>query len=278
MPLLLVEHLNMSVADEKASFDFYNALGCVLVTGRDNKTMHVNCGGMTQFHLPHDDGRRDLWKGEIEMGYGNQEELTNTLAKLVALQYKPEQVLGSETSRVVGPNGNLFVLKHIDKSINIPGTKRLTADAPDCWLQSVVVEVPTGSTSKISKFYKTVFHIPDQQTGVCPVSRLPFISILTAYGQAITFKESHAPKQSSDCEHIAIYISDFESVFDNALEKNLIFVNERFAHLDWATTKEEALGCNQFRVIDIVDEDGNTIVKLEHEIRNTSHPSCPIPI
>eukprot|EP01060_Flectonema_neradi_P001043 TRINITY_DN10617_c0_g1_i1.p1 TRINITY_DN10617_c0_g1~~TRINITY_DN10617_c0_g1_i1.p1 ORF type:complete len:297 (+),score=61.11 TRINITY_DN10617_c0_g1_i1:47-892(+) len=279
MPLLLIEHLNMSVSDEKVSLDFYSALGCVLVTGRVNKTMHVNCGGMTQFHLPNDEGRTDLWKGDIELGYGSSEAHAESISKLVTLGYKPTTV-DANCSSVVGPDGNVFILKFdpAATTLNVEGAKRLAAGSPDSWIQNIVVEVPVGSSPKISKFYNDVLLMADQKSGLCPRTKLPFISVMSSYGQALRFQESETPKQTNDHEHCAIYISDFEATFDEAAKRGLVFVNERFRHIDWASTKEEALECNQFRLINIVDEDGCTIVKVEHEIRNTSHPGCPLPV
>ena len=69
-PLLLLEHLNLTVADKDVAIAFYvDGLGCQLNSKTNNERItHVNFG-LSQFHLPHSSApdTAQTWAGVIHL-------------------------------------------------------------------------------------------------------------------------------------------------------------------------------------------------------------------
>ena len=150
----------------------------------------------------------------------------------------------------------------------------------------VELECQPGTAQGIAAFYTEVFGAPTTTDGGTSSG---FESCHVFVGdevapQEIRFVENPAAPSKRDYEereskayHIAVYVGveDFQGVFDKAAEKGLVWVNPRFV-ADSAVSWEEALRQQQFRIRDIMDVNGELLLQLEHEVRSTAHPSCPL--
>lgn len=72
--------------------------------------------------------------------------------------------------------------------------------------------------------------------------------------------------------HACIYIPNFQQSYNALKERDLIWTNPRFTHLDSCDTWEEAYASRTFRFKDVVDiRTGEKILELEHETRPMLH-------
>ena len=72
--------------------------------------------------------------------------------------------------------------------------------------------------------------------------------------------------------HICVYAADFEGLYHRLKDRNLIWTNPRFTHLDSCDTWEEAVASRTLRFKDIIDlETGEKLIELEHETRPLRH-------
>lgn len=69
--------------------------------------------------------------------------------------------------------------------------------------------------------------------------------------------------------HACLYVSNFAQLYDTLPT----FTNPRFKHLDTCDTIQEALDSRTFRFKNVVSEDGNSVLELEHEVRMLRHKS-----
>ena len=106
-------------------------------------------------------------------------------------------------------------------------------------------------------------------------------------GQEIVFRESLVaePYDAYDTVefkdfHIAIYVQDLEAAFKRCEALGLVWINPRyqgFPLFDKVDTLEKAKESSQFRIKKIVDPSTcEEMLFFEHEIRDLSHPSCPL--
>jgi len=72
--------------------------------------------------------------------------------------------------------------------------------------------------------------------------------------------------------HACVYIPNFRQTYDTLKERNLIWTNPRFTHLDSCDTWEEAYASRTFRFKDMLNiRTGEKILELEHETRPMMH-------
>jgi len=72
--------------------------------------------------------------------------------------------------------------------------------------------------------------------------------------------------------HACIYIPNFQQSYNALKERDLIWTNPRFTHLDSCDTWEEAYASRTFRFKDVLDiRTGEKILELEHETRPMLH-------
>ena len=64
--LLLLEHVNVCSEDREATEAFFAEIGCAADRTRPaNRSLHMNCGPLTQFHF--DSGPPSPWRGVVEV-------------------------------------------------------------------------------------------------------------------------------------------------------------------------------------------------------------------
>eukprot|EP00929_Paragymnodinium_shiwhaense_P077720 TRINITY_DN40070_c0_g1_i1.p1 TRINITY_DN40070_c0_g1~~TRINITY_DN40070_c0_g1_i1.p1 ORF type:complete len:429 (+),score=77.03 TRINITY_DN40070_c0_g1_i1:143-1288(+) len=291
--ILLLEHLNLNVMDRDVAEAFYEALGCVADPTRPkNKTLHLHCGALTQFHTPAPNNEvyiaeegAQRWRGEVELLYADDSSLQAAVERLRKLPFKADvsDPANGET-RVSCPYGGEYILRTTEASrsgkmapsASADGTvlRRPNSEASTCiGMGSVTMRVPSGTAAAAADFYNTLLGCGTKQVsdGCWDVMAGP-----GGDSQHLRLVEAADAVTEDTGEHVAIYVGDYEGCFNRLLEQNLIYVNPRFVHLDKSTTLEEALDYKTFRFRDVVDlATGKVLFQLEHEVRTTMHKSCP---
>jgi len=293
--LLLLEHLNLNVLSTEVAMRFYEALGCRRDARRTmTKTLHNNCGALTQFHTPSPDNEAFIagsgaqrWRGDIELLYASHADADAAAARARALLEDAsfagtklavnDGVEGSEFL-IIGPYGNRFLLRvaepHRQSALRPDSGARPGSENCSCvGLGGVTLQVPPRTAERGARFYADVlgFAVREVDAG-----RWAILGGPGGESQRFVLEEVSDASGEELGEHVAIYIGDFVGCFERLLERGLIFVNPRFEHLDKSRTVEEALHYNCFRFKDIVDPaSGEKLFELEHEVRCTDHKSCP---
>ncbi|CAE7621613.1 unnamed protein product [Symbiodinium sp. CCMP2456] len=291
--LLLIEHLNLNVLSTQVALEFYEALGCCRDARRPmNKTLHSNCGSLTQFHTPSPENEAYIagdgaqtWRGHVELLYDSLDSLQAAATRVAQLREKAEF---QGTSLAVGDwndeqqglwasdaYGNKFALRVASNGVAAAMSVGIRPGTEDCkvlGIGSVTLQVPPGTAERGAKFYAELLGFS--------MTREPGAWALLGGPQSAQRLrlEEHAGCSGQELgEHLAIYIQDFDACFERLLQRGLIWVNPRFVHLDKSTNLDEARKYNCFRFKDIVDlETGEKLFELEHEVRSTGHKSCPL--
>lgn len=295
--LLLIEHLNLNVMSTDVALQFYTALGCVRDERRSmKKTLHSNCGALTQFHTPSPENEAFIagsgaqrWRGVVELLYKDGAQRQAAVDRIEALkgsQVFQETLLNIEHGldgdiNVTGPYGNAFILRTTSLSretaLGETSGQRPGSESSTCiGMGSVSLQVPPGTAARGARFYSEVlgFNTKEISPECWAIMGGP-----NGDSQQLILEETAGSTGKEIGEHIAIYIGDFTGCFDRLQSRGLIFVNPRFEHLDKSTTVDEALHYNCFRFKDITDlESGEKLFELEHEVRSTCHKSCPLKV
>jgi len=146
-----------------------------------------------------------------------------------------------------------------------------------------------NTAQKIANFYETIFDATTfvkQQVQGDELTAVAYICIgeidptnTQKAEQYLIFRETLSDFPPTDGHHIALYIGthdtkNFEKAFCRAHNKGLLSTNWR-DKVD-VFDLEGARSQSQFRIQDILDlETGETIFKLEHELRSITHPTWP---
>eukprot|EP00435_Cladocopium_sp_Y103_P031568 s550_g8.t1 len=271
--VLLIEHLNLNVSSTQVALEFYEALGCCRDARRPmGKTLHSNCGALTQFHTPSPDNEAYIadagpqqWRGVISVAYAGRTELQEAVQRLEQLKsqehFRDTQLeVGdwqeeSQELLLRGPYGNRFRLHVASAPLALalgrdrggrPG--RPGSEGSCCvGMDSLTLEVPVGTAERAAQFYKEVLGCQ-----VASSDEHPGVRAGPELQQSLRFQEVEGSTGAELGEHMAIYVADFEGCFQRLLDRGLIWVNPRFVHLDKSTTLEEALHYSCFRFKDVV--------------------------
>jgi catechol-2,3-dioxygenase len=137
-------------------------------------------------------------------------------------------------------------------------------------IRYVEIACRKGTIDSIAKFYEELLG--------CHVTRkyeLGLVIVCVGPGVHLTFVENEQLTENSmkrmEGVHVCIYIPNFQRTYLLLKERNLIWTNPRFLHLDSCDTWEECVSSRTFRFKDIIDETGNKILELEHETRPMLH-------
>eukprot|EP01120_Amphizonella_sp_Union-15-10_P012969 TRINITY_DN591_c0_g1_i1.p1 TRINITY_DN591_c0_g1~~TRINITY_DN591_c0_g1_i1.p1 ORF type:complete len:305 (+),score=49.33 TRINITY_DN591_c0_g1_i1:71-985(+) len=176
------------------------------------------------------------------------------------IEYLPPGQAPLKFLSVTGPWGNQFRI-YENKTLKMIG---------DLGIPYLEVLCPVGTASKIVQFYKKYFGAIGTLEKQGSVGR-----IRVGPWQQIIYRETSETIAAYTGWHVAIYVTDFSSIYNKFLSENLIFHQTRFP--DRYTNLEEALSWRQFRTCDFVD-DGKVIFQLHHEVRSLYHPSYRRPL
>eukprot|EP01064_Diplonema_japonicum_P032525 TRINITY_DN6140_c0_g2_i1.p1 TRINITY_DN6140_c0_g2~~TRINITY_DN6140_c0_g2_i1.p1 ORF type:complete len:281 (+),score=21.88 TRINITY_DN6140_c0_g2_i1:44-844(+) len=263
--MLLLEHVNIEVTDAQVAQRFFELLGCVKAARGPESTLHMNCGAVTQFHLPVGEGQK--WRGTVAIGYRNQADIEK---KTEAVRSEGYDV--AHDGCVTGPGGNLFKFMVSKGEMESKGTRTgsKTGEGYPHGIVQCTVEVPWGTSPKIARFYKNVFRFAVEEADArCCVKAGPHNC------QNLTFFETDSPAPTNG-EHFCFYTPDVLDTFRRCEALKLVEVNPRFVHVDSSLSEGDVASSHAFRTFSIVDLDTQEpILELEHEIRGNLHPSYP---
>jgi len=294
--LLLIEHLNLNVLSTEVALRFYEAIGCRRDARRPmKKTLHCNCGALTQFHVPSPanevfigESGAQIWRGNIELLYADSAAVSAAASRVRAL--KEDATLASTKLTVTEhndsgdvfvtcPYGNVFSLRVADESRKaalgpVSGQRPGSSECEVVALGSVSLWVPPGTAKRGAHFYREVLGCGAAELGP---GRWAVLGGPGGTSQQLVLEEKEGTTGEELGEHVAIYVEDFAMCFKRLLAAGLIWVNPRFVHLDNSTTLEEAEHYSCFRFKDIIDmESGEKLFGLEHEVRSIRHKSCAL--
>jgi hypothetical protein len=241
--IVSLEHVNTRVPDQGLATTFYvMGMGLTrdpyLVTGTAN--MWINAG-KTQFHLP--TGGAQVLNGHTGLVMPGRKALLERLKSVAkplegtAFQYKAAK----GHVDVVCPWGNRFRVFEPSEQF---GRLRLG-------IAYVEVDAPKGSAKAIARFYREIMETAaDTKGGAAHVS--------VGEGQTLIYRETKAEPPAYDGHHIAVYLANFSRPYNRLLERGLV---------------TEESDQHQYRFLDVIDLDnGEPLVRLEHEVRSMLHP------
>lgn len=294
--MLLLEHLNLNVLSTEVALAFYEAMGCLRDARRPmDKTLHCNCGALTQFHTPSPENEAyigssgaQVWRGDIELLYQDYASIAEAGRRLRLLlqdsRFEGSRLRVEEDSNsagclwVVGPYGNRFSLRPAapERAAGLGpafGERPGSAGCRVVGMGSASLQVPVGAGEAGARFYAEVLGFATRQLGP---GRWAVVGGPGNVQELVL--EEHEGADGKDLgEHVAIYIGDYAGCFERLLARGLVWVNPRFEHLDKSTNLKEAWHYNCFRFKDVVDPaSGRKLFELEHEVRSTGHKSCPL--
>mmetsp|Transcript_9941 Transcript_9941/g.21864 ORF Transcript_9941/g.21864 Transcript_9941/m.21864 type:complete len:306 (-) Transcript_9941:112-1029(-) len=274
--MLLLEHLNLNVADYAAAAAFLRALGCQQAAVRS----HMNCGPHTQFHMPTATPMQ-RWRGVVTIGY--------TAAGLAeAAEAVDNFTRGHAGVTVSRGDGGLYVEAPLGRfrlregspvevaMVRVPTKRHQVEETVASGVLGIVeVEVPVepGCAASAARFYSSVFGFETECVEGTSTAYILGGPVLGSQRIAFVETEDGTPYLG---EHMCLYIDDLEGSFVRADQRSLVYVNPRFLHVDNVFTMEEAKEAQAFRIIQARSEDGTWIFTEEHEIRSAQNRLCPI--
>lgn len=284
-----LEHINLCIPEQpKASVFYFEGLGFT----RDPffnvgaSTMWCNIG-YQQIHLS--PGEPQVVRGHIGLVVPSLDDLKKRLVQpkvvdgLQGTKFSwsvhaagdadaRHYIRGFDASKegylaVTGPYGNQFRIYEATPEIAVKGNLGIV------YLEELCKE---GTADKIAAFYRKYFEAlawVEEDNGV----KLAKISV--GPRQWLVYRETdNADETEWKGHHIQIYVHAFSRVYNRlrSAPKDVFLQNNRFP--DRYATLQEALKSHQFRVLDVIDEEGNVLLQLEHETRSMLHTSYMRPL
>ena len=294
--ILWLEHINLVVGSAPLAKYFY--LEVLGLTRDEGKSFHVNLG-QQQFHLAENG---DLPQHFAGGGIGLVVPDLNSLRERVALAHETLKdttfgILSDSDDCITlrGPWGNRFYIYSMqddpelarEEPLSTPmkmanmhaeggtyGAHRMAVRGKP-GIRFVEVPCPMGKSKDVADFYREMIGCAVWETRQdkrnCAV-------IEVGPGVHLVFVEHSSEEipleaiQAMEGIHICFYVNDFAALYQRLSERNLVWTNPRFVHLDSCDTWEDALSSRTLRFKDIVDlSTGEKILELEHETRPLRH-------
>ena len=289
--IVWLEHLNLVVGDMDIAKKFYIDL---LGLSQDDNQKHVNLG-QQQFHLDATGDLPNRVTGSVGLAVPSLSRIRDRLPQAKKdLDSSLFDVLssGEDTMTVSCPWGNTFHLYDLESEnaliqntdnaagdnkmskfhsrLGVYGDQRMAVRGQP-GIRFVEIACPPDTVRCIAHFYEELIG--------CQVERSDSektVSVLVGPGVHFVYVESSELDDESIAQmqtvHACVYIPEFETTYKRLKEKDLIWTNPRFTHLDSCDTWEEAAACRTFRFKDIIDaRTGLTVLELEHETRPMTH-------
>ena len=288
--MLLLEHVNLVVACRATALAFYQALGCTEVLGREQRSLHVDCGALTQFHFstpPPGTAPLAPFPGEVHVAYATPHARDAAVAAAAAAGAGSVE---AASGRLRDPDGNTLVLcvapaaaaaSALAGTAGVrPGSAPAVAGAPrPLGLLRLVVDVPAGAAAAegLRRFYEQVF---GWEAAVCGGEGGAGGVLRVAGGpgggaQELLFRAAAGGGDGGGTSaHFCVYTGGFEAALKAAEARGLLFSNARFGATAGAESVEAALAEKQFRLLRACDPaSGEVVLELEHEVRSVEHGS-----
>ena len=247
------EHVNFRVPDHyQATLFFVEGLGLTRDPMRmvSISNMWVNVGKQ-QFHLPL--GKATPFAGEVGVTVPDLAQAQRSL-KNIAPQLK-------QTEFSVRKTGTTLIVKSPwGHTFRLHAAGELSGALPQA-IPYVKFLVPVGSAAGIAEFYQTVLGVPAQTT---KKAGLATTAVNVGVDQQFHFVEQRNLKLPKHNNHVAVYLTHYQAVYDELTRRNLIM---------------EADMDEQFRFTQMVDpQSGKKLFSFEHEMRSLYHPDFLKPL
>ena len=251
--IVSMEHVNVTIPRQDLATQVYVVgLGFTrdpyMRVGLDNMWINI---GENQMHLP--SGGPQVLRGTIHLMMPG---LGRLLTRLAAIASELEGTSFEYTDEgdqvvVICPWGNRYVAHAYEKF------------GGDNQLGIPVVEFPveTGTADGIARFYRDIL---GATASVDDEGNRKVAKIRVGRGQELQYRETGEGIADYDGHHVAIYISDFNTPYQQLAERGLL------------TRDEQEF---EYRFQEIVDpENGDALFTLEHEVRSVTHPIFARPL
>ena len=247
-------HVNVCISDQQIATHYYvSGLGLTrdpyLNTGAGNMWINV---GMSQFHLP--TARPEVLRGVTGLVVPDRRALLDRLTRvrkaLAGTKFDFRE--GNDCVETVCPWGNRI-------HVHTPDPARFGRIA--LGMAYVRFDVKPGTAARIARFYREVLVAPAEvsQNGAGPETR-----VQVGEKQYFYFRETDAPEQAYDGQHVQIYIANFSGPHRRLNELGLI---------------TEESDDYQYRFNDLVDLDSREVLfSVEHETRSVTNPMYGRPL
>ncbi|KAL7577665.1 hypothetical protein ACA910_015177 [Epithemia clementina (nom. ined.)] len=305
--IMWMEHINLVIGSAPLAEYFYlKVLGC---TRDEGKSFHVNLG-QQQFHLAENGEPAQVFAGgSIGLAVPDLTTLRQRIdaasrdKSLAGTQFRLVSDL-DDCIVLQGPWGNLFYLYSVHdddsqavapalqtpmKMVNLHGEGGMygshrMAVRGQPGIRFVEVPCPKGKSAAVATFYRELLGCAVWKTATkgdndndndsmrdCAVVQVgPGVHVVF-----VEHVDSLIPEhsiQAMEGIHICVYVNDFAALYQRLSNRQLIWTNPRFRHLDSCDTWPEALASRTLRFKDIIDlRTGEIILQLEHETRPLRH-------
>ena len=251
--IVSLEHVNTSIDDQQIATTFYvTGLGLTrdpyLNTGTGNMWINV---GRSQFHLP--SRPPQVLRGTTGIVLPARDKLLQRLESvrgaLSGTHFAFQEI--NDHVAVTCPWGNKI-------RVHEPGPR---FGATQLGMPYVELDAPIGSAAGIARFYEEFLSAP---ASVSEEDGTPVARVCAGENQTLLFRETDAEQPPFDGHHVAIYIADFSGPYGKLAARELISQEDNQ---------------HQYRFIDIIDpDDGQTLFRIEHEVRSMRHPMYARPL
>ena len=299
--IVWLEHINLVVGSRPLAERFYlDLLGC---TKDKSASFHVNLG-QQQFHLAENGEPAQRVTGSIGLVVPQLATVRTRLEQ--ALLHEQDdwkntelRILEDDTVNncmtIICPWGNTMHLYDAQAEVE---SLQPTSDSPhkmvklhaeggtyaarrmavrgNPGIRYIELACPPDTTSAIAKFYKemvgcTIHTMMSSSAPCCCITVGPGVHLVYVEQKELTGDDIEA----MNGVHICVYAEKFKELYDRLKERQLIWTNPRFTHLDSCDTWQEAKESRTLRFKDIIDAgEGSTpkpIFELEHETRPMRH-------
>jgi hypothetical protein len=272
-------------------------------------------GGSIGLAVPDLDSLRDRIQGALASGLfdGTQLEVLSDIGDCVTLQgpwgnifhlYSTRQMPTESKSKVLDsspPSASTMKMVNAHSSTGgiaagVYGSHRMAIrDQPG--IRYLEIPCPIGQASAVASFYRemmkcTVHTMAVNNTNnnsnsnntarqAVLVSVGPGIHLVFVENDNASTSLMQQQEASRKGVHICVYTHDFKGLYERLKERDLIWTNPRFLHLDSCDTWEEAFASRTLRFKSIVDLSTTStatttssppiILELEHETRPLRH-------
>jgi catechol-2,3-dioxygenase len=297
--IVWMEHINLVVGDMSTATKFYvDLLGFTPERDPNPKSNHFNLG-QQQLHLAAaecDGNMPQRVTGSIGLTVPSlqriRERIGNAKLELMGTLFSVEGDDDSNVLTVSCPWGNIIHLYDISaddehqpidsasqssqkmavfhSGRGVYGPHRMAVRG-NPGIRFVEIACRVGTVASIAEFYEEFLgcHVTrTNEPGVATVSVGPGAHLAFVENEQLT----ECSLKSMNGVHLCIYISNFQRTYNVLKERDLIWTNPRFTHLDSCESWEECLSTRTFRFKDILDlKSGVKLLELEHETRPMLH-------
>ncbi len=252
--IVCLEHVNTRVPDQQLAVSFYlMGLGCTrdpyLMAGTTNMWINI---GRQQFHLP------THAEAQVLNGHSGL-VMPDRAALLQRLESVKDALAGTEFA---------YAERNDHVEVTCPWGNRMRVFEPgerfgamQLGMPYVEVNTPQRTADGIARFYNEIINctawVSEDAGAACA-------NVSVGDGQTLIYRETADAIPEYDGHHIAVYLADFSGPYKKLLDRDLI---------------SEESDQHQYRFLDVIDPDnGEALIRIEHEVRSMRHPMYARPL